>query len=260
LIALYPAKPQFKYPKAPVDSAPSVPLVDIRQPRSSISVSTDPEVVVNEGPQPQKASPLHGPNLEQTTPRRGVAASPKPSDEGADGDLGFHKPVGGGSQTTSVQPAVQHVGVRGSTGLILPDIVPTLSPQSTPPFALSAGSAPPSFHNNNQPTSFSQYVRPPHLRESFTVCFASFIIVDSQDIEYGPFCRRRSNENRNRQVSLLRPLMFEHFPGFPNARPPLEVLAMCPQNRRLWTSTRRRWTYVPSRSTGPLGQARFLHD
>ena len=172
MIALYPAKPQFKCPKAPaVDSAPSAPLVDIRQPRS-LSVSTD-EIVVNGG-SPRKATPLHDPDLEQTTPERGVAASPKPSDEGAHGDLGFHKPVCGGSQTTSVQPAVQHVGVRGSTGLTLPDIVPTLPPQSTPLFALSARPTPSSFHN--QPTSFSQYARPPHLRESSVVCSASYII------------------------------------------------------------------------------------
>jgi hypothetical protein len=174
LIPLYPAKPQFKCPKAPVDSAPSAPLVDIRQPRS-LSVSTDPEIVVHESP-PQKAAPLHGPDLNQTTaPGSGVAASPKPGVDDVDGDLDFHKPVGsGGYQTTSVQPAVQHVGVRGSTGLILPDRVPTLLSQSTPPPTLSAGSAPPSFHN--QPTSFSQYARPPplHLHESPVVCFCWF--------------------------------------------------------------------------------------
>ncbi|KAN0123611.1 hypothetical protein V8E52_002943 [Russula decolorans] len=161
------AMPEFKCPKASVDSAPSAPLVDIRQPRS-LSVSAEPEIVVHGG-SPQKAASLHGPDSKQTTPGgvTGVAASPKPGDDGVDGDLGFNKPVGsGGSQRTSVQPAVQHVGVRGSTGLIPPDGVPS---QSTRPPALSAGSAPPSFHNQPtsfQPTSFSQYARPPHLRES----------------------------------------------------------------------------------------------
>jgi hypothetical protein len=153
--------------KAPISSAPSAPLVDIRQPRS-LSVSADLEIVVDGGP-PQKAAPLHDPDLKQTTPGSGVAAPQKPGDGGVDGDLGPHKPVGGRSQTTSVQPAVQHVGVSGSTGLILPDIIPKLPSHSTAPPASSARSALPSFRN--QPTSFSQYVRPPHLRESFTVCF-----------------------------------------------------------------------------------------
>lgn len=142
-------------PEVPVDSAPSAPLVDTRQPRS-LSVSPDPEIVVL-GDSLQKATPLHGSDLKQTTPGSGVAAPPKP---GVDGDLSFHKPVGsGGSRTTSVQPAVRHAGIRGSTGLIQPDRTPTLPSQSTSPPALSAGSAP-------QATSFSQYARPPHLRES----------------------------------------------------------------------------------------------
>lgn len=167
-----PTKSQSNCPKAPVDSAPPAPPVDIRQPRS-LSVSAEPEIVVNEG-FPQKAAPLHGPNLKQPTAGRGVAAPPNHGDEGASGDLGFHKRVGGGSQATSVQPTVEHVGVDGSTRLILPEIVPTLPPQSTPPPASSATFAPPSSHNR-PPTYFSQYARPPHLRESSAVCFADSI-------------------------------------------------------------------------------------
>jgi hypothetical protein len=178
LIALYPAKTSvqnFKCPKVPVDSAPSAPLVDIRKPRS-LSVSPDPEIVVL-GDSPPKATPLHGPDLKQTTPGSGVAASSKP---GVDGDLSFHKPVGsGGSQTTSVQPAVQHAGIRGGTGPIKPDRTPTLPSQSTTPPALSAGPALPSFHT--QATSFSQYARPPHLRESSMVCFSGFILVNLRE-------------------------------------------------------------------------------
>ena len=156
-----PGKPQFKCFKAPVDSAPSAPPVDTRQPRSlSASASANPEIVVGS---PNEAAPLHGPDLKQTCPRSGVAASPKPGDQSVDGDPAVGP---GGSQITSFQPAVQHAGVRGSTGLMLPAFLP----QSTLPPALSAGSLPPSFHN--QPTSFSQYARPPHLRESSAVCFA----------------------------------------------------------------------------------------
>ena len=131
-------------------------------------MSADPEIVAH-GTYPQKVAPLqHGPNLKQTTPGSGAAA-PKPGDDSVDGNLGFHKIVGsGGSQTTSILPIVQHVGVRGNTGLIT-SRVHTLPP---PPPAISAGSAsaPPSFHN--QPPSFSQYPRSPHPRESSTVCFA----------------------------------------------------------------------------------------
>lgn len=158
-------KLQLKCPKAPVDSAPSAPLVvDIQQPRS-ISVSVDPEIVAH-GSYPQKVAPLqHGPNLKQATPGSGAAA-PKPGDDSVDGNLDFHKAVGsGGSQTTSIQPTVQH-GVRGNTA----GRVQTLPP----PPAISAGSAsaPPSFHN--QPTSFSQYPRSGerNVRENSTVCFA----------------------------------------------------------------------------------------
>jgi hypothetical protein len=151
-------------------------------------VSVDPEIIVD-GSYPQKAAPLHGPDFtrKQTTPGGGVAASAKPGDSGVDGDLGFHKYVSsGGSQTTSVQLTVQHVGVRGSTGLILPDRVPALLPQSTPLPAISTGSAPPLFHN--QPTYLSQYARPPHLRERSMVCFAGFIFVSLHEvIDYGFF-------------------------------------------------------------------------
>jgi hypothetical protein len=259
LIALLPGKKlQLKCPKAPVDSAPSAPLVvDIQQPRS-LSVSADPEIVAH-GSYPQKVAPLqHGPNLKQTTAGSGAAA-PKPRDDSVDGNLSFHKTVGsGGSQTTSIQPIVQHVGVRGDTGLITGRVH-----TFPPPPAVSAGSAfaPPSFHN--QPTSFSQYPRSPHLRESSTVSFAVAGLSTCAKIltvMWLLFYRRLSNENRNRQVSLLRPLTSRHFPGRPNAQPPLEVPAMRPQNRRLWTSSRRRWTSVPSRSTGPLERARPHHD
>lgn len=228
MIALsHPGEPQFKCLKAPVDSAPSAPPVNTRQPRSlSVSAFADPEIVVDS---PSEAAPLHGSDLKQTCRRSGVAASPKPGDQCVDGDPAVGP---GGSQTTSFQPAVQHAGVRGSTGLILPNRVPTLStaaPLSTPPPALSAGSVPPPFHN--QPTSFSQYARPPHLRESSAVCFAGFIYLSTcAKILIMAFCRRLLHEIRNRQVSLLTPLTLSHIPGCLNAQP---QLAMRPRSRRL---------------------------
>jgi hypothetical protein len=168
-------------------------------------VSADPEIVVDDS-YPQKAAPLHGPDFtrKQTSPGGGVAASAKHGDDGVDGDLGFfYKPVSsGGSQTTSIQPTVQHVGVRGNTGLILPDGVPTLPPQSTLSSAISTGSAPPSFHN--QPTYLSQYARPPHLRERSTVCFAGFIFVSlREDIDYGFFFLSQTLERKSESSGQL---------------------------------------------------------
>ncbi len=154
-----------KCSKAPIGSAPSV---DIRQPRL-LSVSTDPEIVERRVSS-QKAAPLYGPDLkQQKIPWNGVAVPPKPGDGGVDGDVSFHKPVrDGGSQTTSVHPSVQHVGVRGSTVLVLPDTVTATSSRSIPSPFSSAGLAPPSF-DNQQPTSFTPYARAPHLRESSAV-------------------------------------------------------------------------------------------
>ncbi len=175
MIALYLACPQSKCPKAPVASAPSTPLVETPQPRS-LSVSAVPEIPVDavHGGVPQKAAPLHGRD----------SHPPKPGDGRIDGNVSSHNPVGsGGSQITSVQPTVQHAGVRGSTALIVPDTAP--SPHSTPlPPASSAGSAPSSF--NNQPSYFSPYARPPHLREGFTVLCFIFVNLRA-GIDYGFF-------------------------------------------------------------------------
>jgi hypothetical protein len=127
---------------------------------------------------PQKAAPLHGPDLKQT-----VATPPKPGDGCVDGDDESLTCMG---SQTSVQPAVPHAGARANSALMLPD---TVLPHSTPP-VLSAGFALPSF--NNQPAPFS-----PEAQERSMVLLDSFLSACAHILTMASFRDARTGTVRS---------------------------------------------------------------
>ena len=166
--------------KTSIHSAPSVSVVEVKQPRSP-SVSVPPKVRTDANPIQEvsrqgtgRLSDLKHPTrrFDQTIRSSGVATPSKQGDERAAAGLSFDEPAACvGSHTTLLQLDLQYPGEsRPDTAPLLPDTTAKegqmLRPSPLPStssrtFALTLP--------NDGPSNFVPYLRVPHLPESLMV-------------------------------------------------------------------------------------------